>query len=209
MIIGVPTEIKPDERRVALTPAGAAGFRHHGHTVIVQRGAGVGSGFSDGDYRAAGARIADSAATVWARASMVLKVKEPQPSEYKFLRPGLILFTYLHLAAERRLARELLKRRVSALGYETVQLEDQSLPLLAPMSEVAGRLAVQVGGWCLEAQNGGGGVLLSGAPGVRPGKILIIGGGIAGFNASRVAAGLGAEGAILDVSPVPLGSLNE
>ena len=139
----------------------------------------------------------------------VSKVKEPQPSEYKFLRPGLILFTYLHLAAERRLARELLKRRVSALGYETVQLEDQSLPLLAPMSEVAGRLAVQVGGWCLEAQNGGGGVLLSGAPGVRPGKILVIGGGIAGFNACRVAEGVGAEVTILDVNPLRLRYLSD
>src|SRR5579863_3504082 len=160
MIIGVPTEIKSDERRVALTPAGAAAFRHHGHTVMVQRGAGIGSGFSDRDYRAAGAGIAESAATLWSRAAMVLKVKEPQPAEYKYLRPGLILFTYLHLAPDRRLARELLRRRVSALGYETVQLEDRSLPLLAPMSEVAGRLAVQVGGWCLQAQNGGRGVLL-------------------------------------------------
>src|ERR1700704_2947698 len=142
MIIGVPTETKPDERRVALTPAGAAGFGHHGHSVIVQRGAGLGSGFSDRDYRAAGARIVESAAAVWARASMVLKVKEPQPSEYPHLRPGLILFTYLHLAPDRRLARELLRRRVIALGYETVQLEDGSLPLLAPMSEVAGRLAM-------------------------------------------------------------------
>jgi alanine dehydrogenase len=209
MIIGVPKEIKPDERRVALTPAGAAAFRHHGHAMIIERSAGLGSGFGDREYQAAGARIADSAAAVWKRATMVLKVKEPQPSEYKFLRPGLILFTYLHLAAERRLARELLKRRVSALGYETVQLEDQSLPLLAPMSEVAGRLAVQVGGWCLEAQNGGGGVLLSGAPGVRPGKILIIGGGIAGFNACRVAEGVGAEVTILDVNPLRLRYLSD
>lgn len=209
MIIGVPTEIKPDERRVALTPAGACVFRHHGHSVIVQRGAGLGSGLTDRDYRAAGARIADSAAAVWQRASMVLKVKEPQPSEYRFLRPGLLLFTYLHLAAEPRLARELIRRNVSALGYETVQVEDASLPLLAPMSEVAGRLAIQVGGWCLQAQNGGAGVLLSGAPGVRPGKILIIGGGIAGFNACRVAAGVGAEVTILDVNPVRLRYLSD
>ncbi|MGA2411973.1 MAG: alanine dehydrogenase [Candidatus Binataceae bacterium] len=209
MIIGVPTEIKPDERRVALTPAGAGAFRHHGHTVIVQRGAGLGSGLSDRDYRAAGARIADSAAAVWQRATMVLKVKEPQPSEYRFLRPGLLLFTYLHLAAEPRLARELMRQKVSALGYETVQVEDASLPLLAPMSEVAGRLAIQVGGWCLQAQNGGAGVLLSGAPGVRPGKILIIGGGIAGFNACRVAAGVGAEVTILDVNPVRLRYLSD
>jgi alanine dehydrogenase len=140
---------------------------------------------------------------------MVLKVKEPQPSEYKFLRPNLILLTYLHLAADRRLARELLRRDVSALGYETVQLEDRSLPLLAPMSEVAGRLAIQVGGWCLQAQNGGGGVLLSGAPGVRPGKVLIIGGGIAGFNACRVAEGVGAEVTILDANPLRLRYLSD
>src|SRR5258708_18876041 len=209
MIIGVPTEIKPDDGRVALRPAGAAGLSHQGHSVIVQRGAGLGSGFSDRDYRAAGARIADSATTVWARASMVLKVKEPQPAEYKFLRPGLILFTYLHLAPDRRLARELLRRRVIALGYETVQLEDGSLPLLAPMSEVAGRLAVQVGGWCLQAQNGGRGILLSGAPGVRPGKVVIIGAGIAGFNACRVAAGVGAEVTILDVNPSRLRYLSD
>ncbi|MGH7933745.1 MAG: alanine dehydrogenase [Candidatus Binataceae bacterium] len=209
MLIGVPTEIKPDERRVALTPAGAAALRHHGHSLIVQRGAGVGSGFSDRDYRAAGARIADSAGAVWDRAAMVLKVKEPLPSEYKHLRPDLILFTYLHLAPDKRLARELLRRRVSAFAYETVQLEDGSLPLLAPMSEVAGRLAVQVGGWCLQAQHGGDGVLLSGAPGVRPGKVLIIGGGIAGFNACRVAAGIGAEVTILDVNPSRLRYLSD
>jgi alanine dehydrogenase len=193
MIVGVPKEIKPDERRVAMTPAGAAAVRHHGHTVIVERSAGVGSGFSDEDYRAAGARVSSDAATVWRRSTMVLKVKEPLPVEYRLMRPGLIIFTYLHLAADRRLSRELIRQRVTAIGYETVQLEDGSLPLLAPMSEVAGRLAVQVGGWCLQAQNGGDGVLLSGAPGVRPGKIVIVGGGIAGFNACRVAAGVGAS----------------
>ncbi len=209
MVIGVPTEIKSDERRVALTPAGAAAFAHHGHRVIVQSGAGAGSGFSDRDYRAVGARIVDSPAAVWSRAAMTLKVKEPQPAEFRHLRPGLILFTYLHLAADRRLARELMRRRISALGYETVQLEDGSLPLLAPMSEVAGRLAVQVGGWCLQAQNGGAGVLLSGAPGVRPGKVTIIGGGIAGLNACRVAAGVGAEVTILDVNPLRLRYLSD
>src|SRR5260370_35145523 len=135
------------------------------------------------------ARVTDSAAAIWRRAALLLKVKEPQPSEFRYLRPGLILFTYLHLAAERGLTRELLKRRVDALGYETVQLDDGSLPLLAPMSEVAGRLAIQVGGWCLEAQNRARGVLLSRAPGVRPDKGLIIGGGIAGFNASPFDSG--------------------
>ena len=209
MILGVPKEIKPDERRVAITPAGVAAARHHGHSVIVERGAGVASGFADRDYREAGARVLDNAAAVWHRAAMVLKVKEPQPAEFKFLRPGLTLFTYLHLAAEPRLARELTRQRVSSLGYETVQLDDGSLPLLAPMSEVAGRLAVQVGGWCLQAQNGGAGVLLSGAPGVRPGKVLIIGGGIAGFNACRVASGIGAQVTILDVNPLRLRYLND
>jgi alanine dehydrogenase len=209
MIVGVPTEIKPDERRVSLTPAGAAAMRSHGHRAIVQRGAGAASGFSDAAYRRAGARIAASAAEVWRRAEMVLKVKEPQATEYRFFRPGLIVFTYLHLAADRRLAREMLARRVTGLGYETVELEDQSLPLLAPMSEVAGRLAIQVGAWCLQARNGGRGVLLSGAPGVRPGKVVVVGGGIAGLNACRIAAGVGAEVTILDVNPIRLRYLND
>jgi alanine dehydrogenase len=209
MIVGVPTEIKPDERRVALTPAGAAAFRNHNHRVLVQSGAGAGSGFSDHDYRAAGAQIMRSAAAVWERARMVLKVKEPQRTEFTFLRDDLVLFTYLHLAAEPALARELVRRGTAALGYETVQLEDQSLPLLAPMSEVAGRLAVQVGGWCLEAQNGGCGVLLSGASGVRPGRVAVLGGGIAGANAARVAAGVGAEVTILDVNPSRLRYLGD
>jgi alanine dehydrogenase len=209
MIVGVLKEIKPDERRVAMTPAGAAAFVLHGHRVYMERGAGLGSGFTDQEYRKAGARITESPGTVWNQATMVLKVKEPVAAEFKFLRPDLILFTYLHLAAESRLAHALLRRQVAAFGYETVQLEDSSLPLLAPMSEVAGRLAIQVGGWCLEAQNGGAGVLLSGAPGVRPGKVLIIGGGIAGFNACRVAEGVGAEVTILDVNPLRLRYLNE
>jgi alanine dehydrogenase len=209
MIVGVPTEIKPDERRVALTPAGAAAFRSRNHRVLIQSGAGGGSGFSDREYSAAGAQIMRSAAAVWERARMVLKVKEPQRSEFRFLRKDLVLFTYLHLAAEPALARELVRRGTTALGYETVQLEDQSLPLLAPMSEVAGRLGVQVGGWCMEAQNGGCGVLLSGASGVRPGRVAVLGGGIAGSNAARVAAGVGAEVTILDVNPSRLRYLGE
>jgi alanine dehydrogenase len=209
MIVGVPKEIKPDERRVALTPAGAAAITHHGHTVLIERAAGAASGFDDQNYRAAGATIIKDAREVWRRATLVLKVKEPQPIEFKFFREDLIVFTYLHLAAEPRLARELLRCRVSALGYETVQLDDGSLPLLAPMSEVAGRLAVQAGGWCLQAQNGGAGVLLSGAPGVKPGKVLIIGGGIAGFNACRVAGGVGAQVTILDANPLRLRYLSD
>lgn len=209
MIVGVPTEIKADERRVSLTPPGAAAFRSHGHRVLVQSGAGVGSGFSDADYRAAGATVVENAAAVWRRAEMVLKVKEPQPVEYRFMRPGLVVFTYLHLAADKRLVREMLARRVTGLGYETIELEDSSLPLLAPMSEVAGRLAIQVGSWCLQARNGGRGVLLSGAPGVRPGKIAVVGGGIAGLNACRVAAGIGAEVTIIDINPIRLRYLND
>lgn len=209
MTIGVPAEIKAEERRVALTPTGVAAFVNHGHRVLVQQGAGPGSGFSDHAYRAAGARIVASAAELWRRADMILKVKEPQRSEYAHLRPGLILFTYLHLAPDEALTRELLRRGVAALGYETVQLEDGSLPLLAPMSEVAGRLAIQVGAWCLEASNGGRGVLLSGAPGVRPGNVLVLGGGIAGANAARVAAGFGAEVTILEVNPLRLRYLSD
>lgn len=209
MIVGVLTEIKPDERRVALTPAGAAAFRGHGHRVLVQSGAGAGSGFGDSEYRAAGAQVVRSAAAVWTRARMVLKVKEPQRSEFRFLRHDLVIFTYLHLAAEPALARELVRCGTTAIGYETVQLEDLSLPLLAPMSEVAGRLAVQVGGWCMEAQNGGCGVLLSGASGVRPGRVAVLGGGIAGANAARVAAGVGAEVTILDVNPSRLRYLGD
>lgn len=209
MIVGVPTEIKADERRVSLTPAGAAAFRSHRHRVIVQRGAGLASGFTDADYRKAGASIADFAAAVWKRSELILKVKEPQKTEYPLMRPGLMLFTYLHLAADQRLAREMLARKVTGLGYETIELEDSSLPLLAPMSEVAGRLAIQVGAWCLQSRNGGRGVLLSGAPGVRPGKVAVLGGGIAGLNACRVAAGVGAEVTILDNNPIRLRYLND
>ena len=209
MLIGVPTEIKSDERRVSLTPAGAAAVRTHGQRVVVQSGAGVGRGFTDREYREAGAAIARSPAEVWGRADMVLKVKEPQPTEFRYLQPGKILFTYLHLAPDKRLTNELVKSRVSAVGYETIQLEDGSLPLLAPMSEVAGRLAIQAGSWCLQARTGGRGVLLSGAPGVRPGKVVVVGGGIAGFNACRVAAGIGAEVTILDVNPSRLRYLSD
>src|SRR6202521_4434792 len=209
MIVGVPTEINPDERRVALPPAGAAALRTAGHRVLVQTGAGAGSGFHDREYSAAGAELLRSPTAVWERARMVLKVKEPQRAEFRFLRKDLVLFTYLHLAAEPALARALLRAGTAALGYETVQLEDQSLPLLAPMSEVAGRLAVQVGGWCMEAQNGGCGVLVSGASGVRPGRVAVLGGGIAGANAARVAAGVGAEVTILDINPTRLRYLGD
>lgn len=204
MIVGIPAEIKADEERVGLTPAGVSAFRRHGHTVLVECGAGAGSGFGDLAYRAAGAQIVNSAAAVWRQAELVLKVKEPQRSEFRHLRRGLILFTYLHLAAAPPVARELRRRQVSAFGYETIQLADLSLPLLAPMSEVAGRLAIQAGAWCLQARNGGRGVLLSGASGVRPAKITILGAGIAGANACQVAVGIGADVTIMDVDPAKL-----
>jgi alanine dehydrogenase len=200
MIVGVPRETKQEENRVALTPSGVGAFVAHGHTVLVERDAGAGSSLADTLYRDAGAKLTD-ARGVWERADIVLKVKEPLPSEYALLRPGLVLFTYLHLAANVELTRVLLERRVRALAYETLQLADGSLPLLAPMSEIAGRLATQVGAWCLEAQNGGRGVLLSGASGVRPAKVVIVGAGIAGSNACQVAVGVGAHVSILDVDP--------
>ena len=203
MVIGVPREIKEEENRVALTPGGAGALVAHGHRVLVQRGAGEGSSLPDKLFREAGAELAD-AQRVWAEAEMILKVKEPLPSEYAFLRPDLVLFTYLHLAANPDLTRQLVDRRVRALAYETLQLDDGTLPLLAPMSEVAGRLAVQVGAWCLQAQNGGRGVLLAGASGVRPAKVVIIGAGIAGTSACQVAVGVGARVSILDVDPARL-----
>src|SRR5713101_9022549 len=203
MIIGVPREIKAEENRVALTPSGAGALVAHGHTVVVEHGAGDGSSLPDRLYRDAGATLAD-AATVWGRAELVLKVKEPLPAEYDLLRAEQILFTYLHLAANAELTRVLLARRVRALAYETLQPADGSLPLLAPMSEIAGRLAVQVGAWCLQAQNGGRGVLLSGASGVRPAKVVILGAGIAGTNACQMATGIGAHVSILDVNPAKL-----
>jgi alanine dehydrogenase len=203
VIVGVPREIKAEENRVALTPSGVGALVAHGHTVLVEHDAGEGSTLPDRLYADAGARLADAAA-VWGEAELVLKVKEPLPSEHGFLRPDLVLFTYLHLAANPELVAVLRARRVRALAYETLQLDDGSLPLLAPMSEVAGRLAIQVGAWCLQAQNGGRGVLLSGASGVRPASVVILGAGIAGTNACQVAVGVGANVSILDVNPAKL-----
>jgi alanine dehydrogenase len=203
MTVGVPREIKEEENRVALTPSGAGALVAHGHRVLVEHGAGVGSSLPDALYRDAGAMLVD-ATDVWGEAEMVLKVKEPLPPEYPLLRREQILFTYLHLAANPELTTVLLERHVRALAYETLQPPDGSLPLLAPMSEIAGRLAVQVGAWCLQAQNGGRGVLLSGASGVRPGKVVILGAGISGSSACQVAVGVGAHVSILDVEPARL-----
>jgi alanine dehydrogenase len=204
MIIGVPKEIKTEENRVAVTPTGVAAFVARGHKTLVQRGAGVGSGFTDRAYEAAGAILAANGAEVWTEAELIMKVKEPQASEFVFLRPGLILFTYLHLAANESVTRMLLEKKVTAIAYETIQLEDGTLPLLAPMSEIAGRLSLQVGAWCLQAENGGRGILLGGASGVRPGKVVILGAGMSGTAACQVAAGMGAYVSILDINPTKL-----
>lgn len=200
MIVGVPKEIKNHEYRVALTPAGAAQLKAHGHEVLVERGAGHGSGFSDEEYIEQGALIAETAEEVWARSEMIMKVKEPLPEEYGLFREGQILFTYLHLAAEADLTRALMERGVSAVAYETIQLPNGSLPLLTPMSEVAGRMSVQIGARLLESFYGGSGVLLGGVPGVLPGEVVIIGGGIVGTNAAKIALGLGANVTIIERS---------
>jgi alanine dehydrogenase len=204
MIIGVPQEIKTEENRVAVTPTGVAGFVARNHKVVIQKGAGLGSGLTDRAYELSGARMVETAREVWDRADMIMKVKEPQESEYPLMRNGLILFTYLHLAANESVTRALLERKVTAIGYETIQLEDGSLPLLAPMSEIAGRLSIQVGAWCLQAENGGRGILLGGASGVRPAKVVILGAGMSGTAACQVAVGMGAYVSILDINPTKL-----
>ena len=204
MIIGVPKEIKTEENRVAVTPTGVAGFVARNHKVLIQKGAGLGSGLTDRAYESAGATMVETAEDVWRQADMIMKVKEPQVAEYPLLRPGLILFTYLDLADNERVTRALLDRKVTAIGYETIQLDDGSLPLLAPMSEIAGRLSIQVGAWCLQAENGGRGILLGGASGVRPAKVVILGAGMSGTAACQVATGMGAYVSILDINPSKL-----
>lgn len=198
MIVGVPKEIKDNEYRVAMTPGGIRQLAESGHKVRVESKAGEGSGFSDVEYRDAGAEIVASSSEAWG-ADMVVKVKEPQPSEYGFLRPDLVLFTYLHLAAEERLTRELMERETTGIAYETVELSNGHLPLLAPMSEVAGRMSIQVGARQLEKPSGGRGKLLGGVPGVRPADVAIIGGGIVGTNAAQMALGMGAQVFIIDL----------
>lgn len=199
MIIGVVKEIKNNENRVALTPAGVVSFVQAGHKVLVEKGAGIGSGFLDGDYTQAGAELIELAADVWNQSEMIMKVKEPLESEYKYFRPGLVLFTYLHLAAEPALAQALKDSGVIAIAYETVSV-NRTLPLLTPMSEVAGRMSAQIGAQFLQKFNGGKGILLAGVPGVSRGKVTIIGGGIVGTNAAKMAIGLGADVTIIDLS---------
>jgi alanine dehydrogenase len=200
MRIGVPSEIKTNENRVALVPAGAEALVAAGHEVFVQTGAGIGSGFDDGDYTAVGARIVPTAAEAWGKAELLLKVKEPIASEWQYLRKDLVLFTYLHFAADEALTRAHLASGATCIAYETVELPNRELPLLTPMSEVAGRMAVQEGAKYLEKLYGGRGVLLGGVPGVAPAKVVILGGGVVGTNAAKMAAGLGAKTVILDLS---------
>ena len=197
-IVGVPRETKPGEHRVAITPDGVAELVAHGVEVLVEHDAGADSAITDVEYRAAGAQIVDAAADVWGRASMVLKVKEPQADEFEHLRPGLVLFTYLHLAAYPKVADVLRERRVTGVAYETVQAADGSLPLLAPMSEVAGRMATQVGAHFLQRAAGGRGVLLGGVPGVRPARVVVLGAGNVGWNSAWIAQGMEAEVLLLD-----------
>lgn len=207
MLIGVPKEIKNNENRVAITPAGVDAFVKAGHQVMVETNAGIGSGFVNEDYLNAGAQIVNTAEDAWS-AEMVMKVKEPLSSEYQYFREGLILFTYLHLAAEPALAKALTENGVTAIAYETVEI-NRTLPLLTPMSEVAGRMSVQIGAQFLEKVHGGKGILLGGVPGVKRGKVTIVGGGVAGTNAAKMAVGLGADVTILDLNPDRLRQLDD
>jgi alanine dehydrogenase len=200
MIIGVPKEVKNNENRVAITPAGVLQLVKAGHKVLVETNAGFGSGFTDEEYKNEGAIIAKNASEVWENSDLILKVKEPIESEYKYFRKDLLLFTYLHLAAEPKLTKELLKSGVTGIAYETVSV-NKTLPLLSPMSEVAGRMAAQIGAQFLEKQYGGKGVLLGGVPGVKKSKVTIIGGGMVGSNAAKIALGLGADVTVIDLNP--------
>ncbi len=208
MIIGVPKEIKDNEYRVSMTPAGAHQLVEAGHTVLVGTGAGEGSHFTNADYQRAGAQIV-SADDAWLKANMVVKVKEPLPSEYHFLRPDLLLFTYLHLAANETLTKTMLDSGVTGIAYETVELPDGSLPLLIPMSEVAGRMAIQIGAQYLERFEGGRGKLLGGIPGVKPANVVIVGGGVVGTNAAQIALGMGAAVTLMDINLNRLRSLSQ
>jgi alanine dehydrogenase len=209
MIIGVPKEVKNNENRVGLTPGGVQMLALRGHKVLVETKAGQGIGASDEAYSRAGATIIDTAKETWEKADMVIKVKEPIASEYGHLKPGLILYTYLHLAAEPELTKALMEKKVSAIAYETIQLDDNSLPLLTPMSEVAGRMATQIGARYLQKNEGGKGILLAGVPGVRRAKVTVVGGGVAGTNAAMIAMGMGAQVTILDINMARLTYLDD
>lgn len=201
MIVGVPKEVKAFENRVSVTPDGCHALMQSGHTVLIQQGAGEGSGFTDMQYQMAGGEIVPTAEDVFAAAEMIVKVKEPQKSEYRLLRPGQVLFTYLHLAPDPEQTRALMEQGVIGIAYETVSPDGRRLPLLQPMSEIAGRFALQAGARCLEKSMGGRGILLPGTPGVAPGKVVVVGGGTAGTQAARMAVGVGAQVTILEVNP--------
>jgi alanine dehydrogenase len=209
MIVGLPKEIKDNENRVALTPAGVRALAAAGHEVVVETHAGTGSGISDEEYASAGAKMLGTADEVFERAEMIVKVKEPVGPEYKRLRKGQILYTYLHLAPARELTEMLLERGVAGVAYETITAPNGTLPLLTPMSEVAGRMAIHVGAFYLQKSNGGRGVLLSGVPGVPPADVVIIGGGVVGTNAAKIAAGMGADVTILEMSPDRMRELDD
>jgi alanine dehydrogenase len=209
MIVGILKEIKIEENRVSMTPAGAEVMRQHGHTVLVERDAGLGSGFDNDAYLRSGAEIVPVAKEIFARCDMVMHVKEPMPSEYKWIRKDQIVFTYLHLAADERLTKALIKSQSICIAYETIQKKDGSLPLLTPMSEVAGRMAAQQGAKYLEMSQGGNGVLLGGIPGVDPGTVVVIGGGVVGTHAAKMACGLGARVYLLDMNLERLRYLSE
>lgn len=208
MRIGVPTEVKNNENRVAMAPSGVVNLSLAGHEVFIQKGAGLGSGFTDEDYASAGATIVATAGEAWGQ-EMVMKVKEPTGAEYGYFREGMILFTYLHLAPEPELTKAMLDSKVIGIAYETVQLPNNSLPLLTPMSEVAGKMATQIGAQFLEKIYGGAGILLGGIPGVSRGNVTVIGGGVAGTNAAKVAVGMGANVTILDLNPDRLRQLDD
>ena len=209
MIIGVPREIKNNENRVAITPAGVTEYLANGHEVYVESNAGIGSGFTNEEYLEAGAKLLDTAKEVFDIADMIVKVKEPLPAEYDLFKKGQILFTYLHLAPAPELTKALLRKKVVGIAYETIELSDRSLPLLTPMSEVAGRMATQIGAQFLEKHEGGKGILLGGVSGVEPGEVVIIGGGVVGTNAAKMAVGLGASVTILDKNPKRLAYLDD
>jgi len=209
MLIGVPKEIKISENRVGMTEAGVRQLTKEGHSIIVEKDAGLGSGISNEQYEKAGAKIIDTKKEVYAKADMIMKVKEPLPDEYELMRENQIIYTYLHLAAEPKLTKVLCERKVKAIAYETIQLDNGTLPLLTPMSEVAGRMATQIGAFYLQKDHAGKGILLGGVTGVRPGKVTIIGGGVVGTNAAKMAVGLGANVTILDVNAARLEYLDD
>jgi len=209
VIVGVPKEVKTREYRVGMVPAGVAALVKSGHKVLIEKNAGVGSGIPDSDYARVGATLVETAADVWKNAEMIVKVKEPLEPEYELMQPNQIIYTYFHLAAVPELAKVLIKKKISAVAYETIQMDDGSLPLLRPMSEVAGKMSIQVAAGCLEKERGGKGILMGGVPGTRRARVTIIGGGVVGTCAAKVAVGMGAEVTILDVSMTQLAYLDD